>query len=66
MGSSIAPPAPVRRIVTGHSAEGKGTIIHDDEVTAVLMRPEVIENTISRTARIWTTKETPADNSEIT
>jgi len=62
--NTYIPFPPIRRVVTGHTPDGKSTIIHDDEVASSVLRPGV-ENS-SRATRLWSTFETPADNSEKT
>ncbi|KAF9519854.1 hypothetical protein BS47DRAFT_1379095 [Hydnum rufescens UP504] len=51
--------ASVRRIVTGHTSDGKAIIIRDEQLVPSGTAPGVES---SRVTRLWTTKESPADN----
>ncbi|KAF9507439.1 hypothetical protein BS47DRAFT_310288 [Hydnum rufescens UP504] len=51
------PPKPPRRIVTGHTPDGRSTTVFNDEVIF-----EVSGDVPAPMARVWVTKESPADN----
>src|SRR4051812_23251883 len=49
-GGDLAMPPPVRRVVTGHNAEGKSVIAIDEVISG------------ERFTVVWTTDKSPADN----
>lgn len=50
------PMKPVRRVVTGHAADGRSIFLFDSDVAATLTSPGVT------LAEIWSTSEAPASN----
>lgn len=58
--STSSPPAPVRRVVTGHTPEGKSVIIEDGPIAGRLFRPEIPNSSVS--ASIYETDQFPSEN----
>ena len=52
---------PVRRIVTGHNAEGRAVFRSDEQ-----FEPKVIPSGDAAMALVWTTATVPADNNDET
>jgi hypothetical protein len=53
------PPRPIRRVVTGHDADGRAVLISDGPAPAVHHRGPGTSSVIE----LWETRQTPADNS---
>lgn len=50
-------PDAVRRVVTGHDAEGKAIVIHDGGSPTIVSQPNGFQSML-----LWATENTPADN----
>jgi quercetin dioxygenase-like cupin family protein len=64
MSAATVPPTdhpPVRRVVTGHDAEGRAVLRSDDR-----FEPQVIPSGDAAMALLWTTATVPADNDDET
>ncbi|KAF9519850.1 hypothetical protein BS47DRAFT_1379092 [Hydnum rufescens UP504] len=57
---------PIRRVVTGHTPDGKASIVRDDRLVSVPASPVPDEADSVHTTRIWRTNQSPVVHSEET